>query len=102
MWAVTQRTSGEQWECNRLVRLGRLSPVLSEVYPLAEVAEAARLVQRNQHIGKVGVLCLAREEGLGVTDPEKRAAIGAERLNPLRTPARNAPAERANSQERAT
>ncbi|NKQ26986.1 crotonyl-CoA carboxylase/reductase [Streptomyces galbus] len=74
----------EQWELNRLVRLGRLSPVLSEVYPLSEVAEAARLVQRNRHIGKVGVLCLAPEEGLGVTDPGTRAALGAERLNPLR------------------
>ncbi|MFE1885462.1 crotonyl-CoA carboxylase/reductase [Streptomyces diastatochromogenes] len=91
----------EQWELNRLVRLGRLSPVLSEVYPLAEVAEAARLVQLNRHIGKVGVLCLAPEEGLGVTDPEKRAALGVERLNPLRAAGRNAPFEPAKSQERA-
>jgi len=74
----------EQWECNRLFQLGHLSPVLSTVYPLTEVAEAARMVQRNGHIGKVGVLCMAPEEGLGVTDPEKRAAIGVERLNPLR------------------
>ncbi|WP_369033845.1 MULTISPECIES: crotonyl-CoA carboxylase/reductase [Streptomyces] len=75
----------EQWECNRLVRLGHISPVLSALYPLTEVGEAARLVQRNGHVGKVGVLCLAPDEGLGVTDPEKRAAIGAERLNPLRS-----------------
>ncbi|MCJ0873260.1 crotonyl-CoA carboxylase/reductase [Streptomyces sp. AP-93] len=75
----------EQWECNRLFQLGQLSPVLSEVYPLSEVAEAARLVQQNKHVGKVGVLCLAPEEGLGVTDPEKRAALGVERLNPLRS-----------------
>ncbi|MGW1564584.1 crotonyl-CoA carboxylase/reductase [Streptomyces sp. NPDC002144] len=90
----------EQWELNRLVRLGHLSPVLSEVYPLAEVAEAARLVQHNRHTGKVGVLCLAPEEGLGVTDPEKRAAIGVERLNPLRPAGRNVPSEPAKSQER--
>lgn len=90
----------EQWELNRLVRLGHLSPVLSEVYPLAEVAEAARLVQHNRHTGKVGVLCLAPEEGLGVTDPEKRAAIGVERLNPLRPTGRNVPSEPAKSQER--
>ncbi|MFJ9155122.1 crotonyl-CoA carboxylase/reductase [Streptomyces sp. NPDC102270] len=91
----------EQWECNRLVRLGRLSPVLSEVFPLAEVAEAARLVQQNKHIGKVGVLCLAPEEGLGVTDPETRSALGVERLNPLRGTGRDTPSERAKSQERA-
>lgn len=91
----------EQWELNRLIRLGHLSPVLSDVYPLAEAAEAARLVQRNRHIGKVGVLCLAPEEGLGVTDPEKRAVIGAERLNPLRTAGRDASSGPAKSQERA-
>ncbi|MEU0602269.1 crotonyl-CoA carboxylase/reductase [Streptomyces sp. NPDC006393] len=76
----------EQAECNRLFRLGHLSPVLSAVYPLKDVGEAARLVQRNRHIGKVGVLCLAPEEGLGVTDPVLRERIGAARLNPLRGP----------------
>ena len=75
----------EQWECNRLFRLGKLVPVLSAVYPLAEVGEAARVVQTNRHAGKVGVLCLAPREGLGVTDPALRDAIGADHLNPLRT-----------------
>jgi crotonyl-CoA reductase len=74
----------EQAECIRLFRLGHLSPVLSEVFPLKDVGEAARLVQTNRHIGKVGVLCLAPEEGLGVTDPALRERIGAARLNPLR------------------
>jgi crotonyl-CoA reductase len=74
----------EQAECNRLFRLGHLSPVLSAVFPLQEVAEAARLVQLNKHTGKVGVLCLAPREGLGVTDPVRREEIGAARLNPLR------------------
>ncbi|MBO1415810.1 crotonyl-CoA carboxylase/reductase [Streptomyces sp. FH025] len=74
----------EQAECNRLFRLGHLSPIVSEVHPLADVAEAARTVQLNRHIGKVGVLGLAPEEGLGVTDPELRARIGVEKLNPLR------------------
>lgn len=90
----------EQWECNRLFQLGSLSPVLSEVYPLTEVAEAARLVQQNRHIGKVGVLCLAPEEGLGVTDPEKRAAIGVERLNPLRGAGTKSSTSDVKSQER--
>ncbi|MFB7498376.1 crotonyl-CoA carboxylase/reductase [Streptomyces sp. NPDC056161] len=74
----------EQAECIRLFQLGHLVPTLSKVYPLTEVAEATRLVQQNRHIGKVGVLCLAPEEGLGVTDPEMRARLGVRRINPLR------------------
>ncbi|WP_405808592.1 crotonyl-CoA carboxylase/reductase [Streptomyces sp. NBC_00210] len=74
----------EKAECNRLFELGKLVPVLSSVYPLAEVGEAARLVQLNQHTGKVGVLCMAPKEGLGVTDQELREHIGEQRLNPLR------------------
>ncbi|MFE9614116.1 crotonyl-CoA carboxylase/reductase [Streptomyces sp. NPDC006012] len=74
----------EQAECIRLFQLGHLMPTLSKVYPLAEVAEATRLVQQNRHIGKVGVLCLAPQEGLGVTDPEMRARLGVRRINPLR------------------
>ncbi|MFI9168013.1 crotonyl-CoA carboxylase/reductase [Streptomyces lincolnensis] len=73
----------EQWECNRLFRLGRLVPVLSEVYPLDQVGDAAHLVQRNAHVGKVGVLCLAPERGLGVTDPERRLALDPEGRNPF-------------------
>jgi crotonyl-CoA reductase len=44
-------------------------------------------MQLNRHIGKIGVLCLAPEAGLGVTDPATRARIGEERLNPLRAAA---------------
>ncbi|WP_394426005.1 crotonyl-CoA carboxylase/reductase [Streptomyces sp. SGAir0957] len=91
LWMNLKRVIGshaanlqEQAECNRLFRLGHLAPVLSDVFPLDEVGEAARLVQLNRHIGKVGVLCLAPEGGLGVTDPALREKIGAERLNPLR------------------
>ncbi|MFF1480701.1 crotonyl-CoA carboxylase/reductase [Streptomyces sp. NPDC058301] len=82
----------EQWECNRLFQLGLLNPVLSTVYPLDEVGEAARLVQTNRHTGKVGVLCLAPTTGLGVTDPELRARIGDDRINPLRADDAPAPA----------
>lgn len=52
----------EQWECNRLFCLGRLTPMMSAVYPLSDVAEATRLVQRNEHVGKVSVLCLAHAQ----------------------------------------
>lgn len=75
----------EAAEMMRLYRLGLLAPVLSEVYSLAETAEAARLVQTNSHTGKVGVLCLAPEPGLGVTDPALRARLGEEWLSPLRS-----------------
>lgn len=83
----------EQAECNRLFQLGHLSPILSEVFLLKDVGEAARLVQKNRHTGKIGVLCLAPEEGLGVTDPVLREKIGAARLNPLRGPGAPASAE---------
>ncbi|MFI2207993.1 crotonyl-CoA carboxylase/reductase [Streptomyces sp. NPDC020192] len=75
----------EATETMRLSALGKLSPVLSAVYPLAEAGEATRLVQKNAHTGKVGVLCMAPEEGLGVTDHELRARLGEQTLNPLRS-----------------
>ncbi|WP_405534568.1 crotonyl-CoA carboxylase/reductase [Streptomyces sp. NBC_00075] len=92
LWMNLKRVIGsnianyqEAWDCNRLFTLGRLSPVLSRTFPLADVGEAARLVQSNQHLGKVGVLCLAAEEGLGVTDPGLRARIGERKLTPFRS-----------------
>lgn len=78
----------EMAECNRLFNLGKLLPVISESFPLEDAGEAVRLVQQNQHVGKVGVLCLAPREGLGVTDPELRARIGEKQLTLLRNPAR--------------
>jgi crotonyl-CoA reductase len=63
----------EAWEANRLIAKGKIHPTLSRVYPLAETGQAAYDVHRNLHQGKVGVLCLAPEAGLGVRDPERRA-----------------------------
>ncbi|MEV7414863.1 crotonyl-CoA carboxylase/reductase [Streptomyces sp. NPDC089919] len=63
----------EAWEANRLVTRGRIHPTLSRSYPLTEVDRAVRSMHRNEHHGKVGVLCLAPEEGLGVRNPELRA-----------------------------
>lgn len=92
LWMNSKRIIGshaanlqEQAELNRLVAQGRISPVLSTVYSLDEVGEAARLVQNNEHTGKVGVLCLAPQEGLGVTDAALRERIGAAALNPVRS-----------------
>jgi crotonyl-CoA reductase len=40
---------------------------------LEQTGQAAHDVHRNLHQGKVGVRCLAPEEGLGVRDEELRA-----------------------------
>jgi crotonyl-CoA reductase len=63
----------EAWEANRLIARGRIHPTLSKVHPLDQAGQAAWEVHRNAHQGKVGVLCLAPTEGLGVRDPELRA-----------------------------
>jgi crotonyl-CoA reductase len=74
----------EAMESNRLIEMGRIVPALSKVYTLDQVGEAVREVQLNQHIGKVGVLCLAEREGLGVEDPDLRASIGERQLQLFR------------------
>ncbi len=63
----------EAWEANRLVARGRIHPTLSRTYPLDQTGQATFDVHRNRHQGKVGVLCLAPEDGLGVRDGETRA-----------------------------
>ena len=63
----------ESWEANRLIAKGKIHPTLSRTYALEDVGQAALDVHHNTHQGKVGVLCLAPEEGLGVRDEEMRA-----------------------------
>jgi crotonyl-CoA reductase len=63
----------EAWEANRLIDLGMIHPILSKTYRLEDTGQAAYDVHQNVHKGKLGVLVLAPEEGLGVSDPEKRA-----------------------------
>lgn len=65
----------EAWEANRAICEGRVHPTLSKVYALPDVGEAAYQVHKNLVEGKVGVLCLAPEEGLGVTDGETRERL---------------------------
>ncbi len=74
----------EAWDANRLVCEGKIVPPLSAVYPLTEVGEAAYQVHQNLHEGKIGVLCLAPSEGLGIDDPALRARIGEDRLTVFR------------------
>ncbi|MFI5818154.1 crotonyl-CoA carboxylase/reductase [Streptomyces rishiriensis] len=80
LWMSLKRIIGshfanyrEAWEANRLICKARIHPTLSRVYPLADGGQAAYDVHRNRHQGKVGVLCLAPQEGLGVSEPELRA-----------------------------
>jgi len=65
----------EAWAANRLISEGKIHPTLSKVFPLEQTGEAAAQVHANLVEGKVGVLCLAPEEGLGVTDPELRERL---------------------------
>jgi crotonyl-CoA reductase len=62
----------EAYEANRLIARGLVHPTLSKTFPLEGAGQATYEVHRNAHQGKVGVLCLAPEEGLGVSDPEMR------------------------------
>jgi crotonyl-CoA reductase len=80
LWMTLKRIVGshfanyrESWEANRLIARGAIHPTLSKVYSLEDTGQAAFDVHRNLHQGKVGVLCLAPEEGLGVRDTALRA-----------------------------
>ncbi|MEU6724633.1 crotonyl-CoA carboxylase/reductase [Nonomuraea wenchangensis] len=93
LWMKLKRIIGshganyqECHEVNRLIALGMVHPTLSAVYPLEGAAEAARAVQLNQHVGKVGVLALAPSEDLGIEDHALRTRIGEDRLRLFRRP----------------
>jgi crotonyl-CoA reductase len=74
----------EAWDANRLISLGKVQPILSKVFPLEQVGEAAYNVHKNLHEGKMGVLCLAPGEGLGVDDPAFREKVGEDKITLFR------------------
>jgi len=74
----------EAWDANRLIAKGAIQPILSAVHPLTEVGEAAYAVHKNLHEGKIGVLALAPEEGLGIDDPEFRDKVGEDKITLFR------------------
>lgn len=74
----------ESWAANQLIADGKIQPILSAVYPLEETGEAAYQVHHNLHEGKIGVLCLAPEEGLGIDDPQRREEIGEDKITLFR------------------
>jgi len=65
----------EAFEANRLIAKGMVHPVMSQVFPLVQTGEAAYQMHHNMHEGKIAVLALAPEEGLGVTDEALRAKV---------------------------
>ncbi len=79
LWMSLKRIIGSHFAnyreaslANRLIAMGKIHPTLSRTYPLESAAAAATDVHHNLHQGKVGVLCLAPAEGLGVRDAETR------------------------------
>lgn len=74
----------EAWEANRLISKGMIQPVLSQVFTLENTGEAAYQVHRNMHEGKIGVLCLAPGEGMGIDNPALRAKIGEKKISLFR------------------
>jgi crotonyl-CoA reductase len=66
----------EASDANRLIAKGMIHPVMSQVFSLDQSGEAAYQVHHNMHEGKIGVLCLAPEADLGVTDHELRDKVG--------------------------
>lgn len=65
----------EAYEANRMIAKGMIHPTLSKTFSLGEAGQAAFEVHDNTHQGKVGVLALAPEAGLGVTDAELRGEL---------------------------
>jgi crotonyl-CoA reductase len=74
----------EAWAANQTIIDAKVVPPLSAVFSLEEVGEAAYEVHQNRHEGKIGVLCVAPREGLGITNPELRAKVGEKRLTIFR------------------
>jgi crotonyl-CoA reductase len=74
----------ESWAANQTIIDGKVVPPLSAVFPLEQVGEAAYEVHENRHEGKIGILCAAEREGLGVTNPELRQLVGERRLTVFR------------------
>jgi len=66
----------EAWEANRLIAKGMIHPVISQVFALEQAGEATYQMHHNMHEGKIAVLALAPQEGLGVTNPELREQLG--------------------------
>ncbi|NNN00884.1 MAG: crotonyl-CoA carboxylase/reductase [Acidimicrobiaceae bacterium] len=74
----------EAWAANQTIIDAKVVPPLSAVFALEQSAEAAYEVHHNQHEGKIGILCAADREGLGITNHELRDRVGERRLSVFR------------------
>jgi crotonyl-CoA reductase len=68
----------------RLICKGMLTPLLSEVFPLEKTADAISKIHAGKQVGKLGILNLAPEEGMGIRNRVLREQIGEKRINILR------------------
>ncbi len=91
LWMKLKRIVGSHFAnyreaaaANQLICEGKVQPILSAVHSLDETGDAAYEVHHNRHEGKIGVLCLAPREGLGVDDPEMRERVGEDRITLFR------------------
>ena len=75
----------EAYASNKLLDQGRIQPLLTQTYDLAHVGDATLAMHHNEAEGKLGVLCLSPEEGLGIDDPAKREAIGEDKITMFRS-----------------
>ncbi len=74
----------EAWAANQTIIDAKVVPPLSAVFALEQTGEATYEMHHNRHEGKIAILCAATREGLGVTDPVLRAAVGERRLTIFR------------------
>jgi crotonyl-CoA reductase len=74
----------EAWSANQTILDGKVVPPLSTVFALEQVGEATYEMHQNRHEGKIGILCAASQQGLGISDPELRQRIGEGRLTIFR------------------
>jgi crotonyl-CoA reductase len=54
------------------------------VFDLNQTGDAAYQVHKNMHEGKIGVLCMAPREGMGINNPEFRVKVGEKNLRHFR------------------
>jgi crotonyl-CoA reductase len=66
-------TYEESWLANQLSCRAMIHPTLTSVVTLSGVPDAVAAMHRNEHAGKIGVLCLADAPDLGVRDEVTRA-----------------------------
>ncbi len=74
----------EAWAANQLLAEGKIQPMLTKTFDLTSTGEAAFQVHHNMHEGKLGILCLVPEEGLGIDNPEFRAEVGEDKITVAR------------------